>query len=111
MPSRSFPRREPCVHGHVVAFRAAKFISGRSRGRLADRDSRTVPQAVRHRDELPPTAAIADLDLHAAAPAAAAVHRRGAVLAQLVGVDEILSIVVDEEYQAASCWDLIPSMN
>ncbi len=54
---------------------------------FADGDSRAVPQAVRHRDQLSPTPASADLYLHAPAPTAAAVHRRGADLAQPVGLD------------------------
>jgi hypothetical protein len=37
--------------------------------------------------------------------------RTGLHYALQVSVPEILQEVVDEEFQAASCWGLIPSMN
>ncbi len=57
-----------------------------ARHRVSDRDSSALPQAVRHRNELSPIAAGADLHLHAPTPPAAVVYRARVGAPQPVGL-------------------------
>lgn len=68
--------REPQRWQTAQAEAAVRGLAGEG---LAYRDSRALPQAVRHRNQLSATAAGADLYLHPPTPLAIAVCRRGAL--------------------------------